>query len=274
MKTSDLINSEIKDFYSKISDEDRLTKGLGPLEFERNKELLSPYIKSSKKVIADVGGGTGVYSEWLAAAGHSVHLIDPVEKHIRKAKNRMTTSKHKFACHLGESQHLPFPDAIADLVIIHGPLYHLQSRRDRNNSIKEAKRILKKNGFITGWAINYSSYLFAGLLNGMIHNSDFLWMCKNHLTTGRHNPPSDSKERFLPEAYFHKPCELINEFEESGLREIELFAVEGIIWLDAHYFETRENPVKKKAMMDLLKFTERDKYLMSLSPHMMIVGRK
>ena len=54
-----LIDSEITDFYNQSSEESRLTVGLGPLEFERNKDLISRYLPDGKGVIADVGGGTG-----------------------------------------------------------------------------------------------------------------------------------------------------------------------------------------------------------------------
>ncbi|MDO1450839.1 class I SAM-dependent methyltransferase [Rhodocytophaga aerolata] len=274
MKPQNLINSEIEAFYCKVSDEDRYTKGLGPLELERNKTLIGRYIKSPKRVVIDVGGGTGIYSQWLADLGHQVHLVDPVAKHIRKAKSRMSEHKQKFTCYLGESKRLCFADNLADLVLVHGPLYHLQSGSERIKAIKEAKRVCKKNGVILAVAINYASYTLVGLLNGMIHQQGFYQMCRSHLLTGLHNPPQDNQALFLPQAFFHKPDELINEFKQVDLREIDLIAVEGMSWLDKDFFQNWENPVKKKALMSLLELTEKDPYLISLSPHMMIVGRK
>lgn len=274
MKNNTLIKPEINDFYSKISDEDRFLKGLGPLEFERNKALIQRYIRSSKSIIVDVGGGSGMYSEWLSGLGHEVHLVDPVQKHIKKAKQKAARMKRKFQCHLGEAKNLCFPENFADIVILHGPLYHLQSHYERSKSIKEAKRVCKNKGYIIGFAINYASYTLAGLLNGIIHHCEFFEMCKKHLSSGIHNPPEGNFQKFLPEAYFHKPPELIHEFEEAKLNDIELIAVEGMIWLDKNYYETRENSVRKKAIMNLLDMTEKDQSLVSLSPHMMIVGRK
>ena len=77
---SNLINPEIESFYAQTSEENRLDLGLGPLEFERNKELIQKYLPKKKGVIIDVGGGPGVYAEWLASLGYEVHLFDPVEK--------------------------------------------------------------------------------------------------------------------------------------------------------------------------------------------------
>jgi ubiquinone/menaquinone biosynthesis C-methylase UbiE len=274
MKSTSLISGEIDAFYSRISDEDRFTRGLGPLEFERNKELILRYLNVPDSVIVDVGGGTGIYSEWLSKSGHQVHLVDPVDNHIRKARSKASQLKKKFCCYKGASADLPFDDECAHLVILHGPLYHLQSREERIRSIKEAKRILRKNGTLLGWGINYSSYTLTGLLNGMIHNQEFQYMCRKQLSTGIHYPPAGLKDLFLPKAYFHKPSELRKEFEDAGLRETEVIAVEGIIWLDKNYFQTRENPVTKKAMMELLRFTEKDEWLMTLSPHIMAAGKK
>jgi ubiquinone/menaquinone biosynthesis C-methylase UbiE len=273
MAASKLINPEIDNFYAQTSEENRLELGLGPLELERNKDLIVRYLLKKKGVVIDVGGGPGIYSEWLAAMGHEVYLVDPVEKHIKQANKRSAKAKKPFKSILGESRKLEFPDNFADVVILHGPLYHLQLKEDRIKSIAEAKRVLKPNGIALGFAINHSASSIAGLLNGFIHHLALYEMCKEELTTGLHNPP-ENMPGILPSAYYHRPLQLKSEFEEAGLTYIDTYAVEGMIWLDKNYFETRGDAKKKDAMMELLKLTENDQALLSLSPHMMIAGRK
>nr|WP_199076695.1 class I SAM-dependent methyltransferase [Pedobacter sp. ASV19] len=274
MASSDLISKDIDQFYSKTSEENRLSLGLGPLEYERNTELIGRYLSTSgKDTVIDVGGGPGVYAEWLAQLGHMVYLVDPVAKHIKQAKLRASKLKKPFQCLLGESRNLAIPSGTADVVILHGPLYHLQSKQDRIISVKEALRVLKPGGTVLGFAINYTASTIAGLLNGMIHETSFYEMCKKELQTGIHNPPQNWPG-LLPEAYFHKPEELKNEFETGGFTALDIIAVEGMIWLDSKYFETRSTPAKKEAIMALLKMTERDPSILSMSPHMMIAGRK
>ncbi|HWW37770.1 class I SAM-dependent methyltransferase [Pedobacter sp.] len=274
MASSDLISKDIDQFYAKTSEENRLSLGLGPLEYERNTELIGRYLSTSgKDTIIDVGGGPGIYAEWLAQLGHMVYLIDPVAKHIKQAKLRASKLKKPFQCLLGESRNLDIPSGTADVVILHGPLYHLQSKQDRIISVKEALRVLKPGGTVLGFAINYTASTIAGLLNGMIHETSFYEMCKKELQTGIHNPPQNWPG-LLPEAYFHKPEELKNEFETGGFTALDMMAVEGMIWLDSKYFETRSTPAKKEAIMALLKMTERDPSILSMSPHMMIAGRK
>jgi ubiquinone/menaquinone biosynthesis C-methylase UbiE len=273
MTINNLVSIEIDQFYSGASEDKRLTYGLGPLEFERNQELIGRYLPAANSVIIDIGGGPGVYAEWLAGLGHNVQLIDPVSKHIQQAQKRAAKLKMPFKASLGEARNLDFADNSADLVILHGPLYHLQLRGDRIKALKEANRVLKSNGVLLGFAINHTVSTITGLLNGMIHDPQFYEMCRSELETGIHNPPANWPG-ILPEAFFHKPHELTDEVLEAGFTDTKLFAVEGMVWLDSKYFESRSDPQKKEAMMALLKSTEQNPELLSLSPHLMICGRK
>lgn len=273
MKNTSLINPDIESFYNQASEETRLQTGLGPLEFERNKELILRFLPKKKSVIADVGGGPGLYAEWLSDLNHNVCLIDPVLKHIEQARRRSAKLKRPFTVMLGEAKNIELPDAMADLVILHGPLYHLQSRKDRLKAIIEAKRILKKDGYVLGFAINHTASTITCLLNGWIHNPDFFNMCRGELLSGIHHPPANHSG-LLPSAYFHKPLELQEEFEEAGLTYCHLLAVEGCIWLDKQYFESRAIPSKKAVLSALLKMTEAENSLLAFSPHLMIAAKK
>jgi ubiquinone/menaquinone biosynthesis C-methylase UbiE len=273
MNNKQLISRDIELFYNKVSEETRLEKGMGVFEFERIKSLIEKYIPTTSSKIIDIGGGTGKYSEWLAKKGHQVHLVEPVSKHIRIAQNRNKKLKNKFSIHLGESRKLVFPNNFADLIILHGPLYHLQKREERDVAIREAKRVLKNNGIILGFAINYTASTLVGLLNGLIHKRTFFKMCKNELTTGVHNPPDDFPW-LLAEGYYHKPEQLKEEFTHQGLTYLNTYAVEGMAWLDKDYFANMLHGTKKKTLTELTKVTENDSYLLPFSPHMMIAAKK
>lgn len=273
MKSKQLISRNIEVFYNKASEETRLDKGMGIFEFERIKSLIEKYIPSSSSKIIDIGGGTGKYSEWLAKKGHQVHLVEPVSKHIKIAQKRANKLKNKFSVHLGESQSLDFQNNFVDLIILHGPLYHLQKKEDRELTIKEAKRVLKNDGIILGFAINYTASTLVGLLNGLIHKKTFFEMCKEELTTGVHNPPDDFPW-LLAEAYYHKPEQLKDEFINQELTYLNIYAVEGMAWLDKDYFANMLNDKKKNALIKLIQITQNDSYLLPFSPHMMIVVKK
>ena len=65
---------------------ERLLSSVGQLELVRTQELLSRYLPPPPAAIFDVGGGTGIYSFWLAQQGYEVHLIDAVLLHIEEAR--------------------------------------------------------------------------------------------------------------------------------------------------------------------------------------------
>ncbi len=273
MKNKALISKKLEDFYNKASEETRLEKGMGIFEFERIKALIQQHISKPNTTIIDVGGGTGKYSEWLSKEGHQVHLIEPVLKHIKLAEKRAKKLKNPFSIAIGKAQELPYKSGIADLVILHGPLYHLQDKTERINAILEAKRVLKKGGIILGFAINATASTVVGLMNGMIHANSFFEMCKTELTTGIHNAPKDFPF-LLADAFYHKPEQLKEEFFEQKLEFINLFAVEGMVWLDNTYFANMLDKKKSKTLKALQKLTENDEYLLPFSPHMMIAVRK
>ena len=189
------------------------------------------------------------------------------------AEHRANKLKNKFSVHLGESRKLEFPSDYADLIILHGPLYHLQQEKDRDLTICEAKRVLKNDGIILGFAINYTASTLVGLLNGLIHQKSFFEMCKEELTTGNHNPPDDFPW-LLAEAYYHKPEQLKNEFTKQDLTYLNTYAVEGMAWLDKEYFANMLDHKRQKTLLELIQVTENDSYLLPFSPHMMIAVQK
>jgi 2-polyprenyl-3-methyl-5-hydroxy-6-metoxy-1,4-benzoquinol methylase len=264
-KNKNLISKELENFYNKASEETRLEKGMGVFEFERIKELIEQHIQNPKSTIIDVGGGTGKYAEWLSNKAHKVHLLEPVLKHIKLAEKRAKKLKNPFSITIGKAQNLPYKNNSADLVILHGPLYHLQKRED--------KRDLKKGGIILGFAINYTASTLVGLMNGMIHANSFFEMCKEELTTGIHNTPKEFPF-LLTDAFYHKPEGLKEEFLEQDLKFINLFAVESLIWLDSEYFANMLDKKKSKTLKELQKLTQNDEYLLPFSPHMMIAVQK
>ncbi len=273
MKHKQLINRNIELFYTKASEETRLNKGMGVFEFERVKTLIEKYTQNSSSKIIDVGGGTGKYSEWLAKKGHQVHLVEPVSKHLKIAKKRANSLKNKYSVHLGESRELEFSNNYADLIILHGPLYHLQDENDRALTIQEAKRVVKNNGIILAFAINYTASTLVGLLNGLIHRKPFFDMCKKELTTGIHNPSEDFPW-LLAEAYYHKPEQLKAEFIDQKLTYLNTYAVEGMAWLDKDFFVNISNNKRKSTLLELIEITENDSSLLAFSPHIMIVTKK
>ena len=264
-----MIDPAITAFYTRHSEDSRLQIGLGPLEFERNKLLIGRYLQTNVLTVADVGGGTGHYAAWLCGLGHRVTLIDPVPQHIEQAKRKAKRNGNGFACLLGEARRLPLENASVDIVILHGPLYHLQERSDRLLALKEARRVLKPGGVMLGFAITHAASAVTALHSSMIHQPQIFSMCRSELLTGQHEPP-DGMPGILPHAYFHRPRMLVDEVDEAGFTVTGLYAVEGLAWMDGQFFQSWADPTKRTRLLELVGLTESDRELLCFSPHMMV----
>jgi hypothetical protein len=64
----------IEQYYAEFAEADRLTSGMGQLEFERTKRISQRFLPPPPAIVVDVGGGTGPYSFWLAELGYETHL--------------------------------------------------------------------------------------------------------------------------------------------------------------------------------------------------------
>jgi len=64
--------------YLRHVDEDRLEQGPFLLEALRTRELIQRYAPAAPATVVDIGGAAGAYALWLAEAGYTVHLLDPV----------------------------------------------------------------------------------------------------------------------------------------------------------------------------------------------------
>lgn len=262
-----LLDPAVADFYNQSNEDTRLQTGLGPLEFKRNKILITKYAAGKQLHVADIGGGTGHYSSWLSSLGHNVSLVDPVPRHIEKARRK----PGRFNCILGDARSLPFTSSSFDLVILHGPLYHLQDQDDRLLAIREARRILRPGGTVLGFAITHAASTLAALQTGMIHDPRVFQMCRLELLSGEHNPP-EGMNGMLTCAHFHNPAELQEEFTRSGFTVSGMHAVEGMAWLENNFFQSWNDSQRKQTLLDLVELTDRDRSLFCLSPHLMIAA--
>lgn len=159
-----------------------------------------------------------------------------------------------------------------------GPLYHLQSKEERLKVLNEAKRVLKKGGLLFSIGISkFSSTTWAlstyGNDNDLLDDDVYMNMIENELISGIHNRPKEYTG-FIEQSYFHTPLELKSEIESIGLRTIQSYAIEWIIWFTPHLNEKWEDEKSRERLLNILKHTENDNEIMGMSPHFMVVSRK
>lgn len=270
------MSDEIIQHYTEAHDEEiRLVDRIGPFEYERTKGLISRYLDRGKQIVVDVGGGTGAYALWLAEQGHEVHFIDLVPRHVdmvkEKARERALTLGSATVC---DARSLPFEDEFADLVLLMGPLYHLTDQDDRIKALRDGARVLKKGGRVLCTAISRFASMLAGFRFNRFDDPEFEAMVDRDLLDGQHrNPVAGSKH--LDTAFLHKPRELQQEIERSGLKCEKVVGIESPIAL----LRQVEDWVQQKGRMyELVKKyagqVEEEEDLLGASFHLLGIGKR
>lgn len=270
---------EILDFYNTGIETDRLHKGIGKIEFERTKEIISRYLPTQKQVIYDIGGGTGEYSRWLAQQGHEVHLLELAPQAVECAKELNKNLPNPiFNIEIADALLLNQPNESADIVLLMGPLYHLVKKNNRLKALDETRRVLKQNGILFAAAISrYSSSLWGlsvfGQENDYIDDNAFMNMIDRELADGHHIRPK-KYPRFIARSFFHLPEELRAEIKAANFKDEKILAIEGPIWIVPALEEKWKNESSRDKLLKISRKVETDENIMGMSPHLLAVARK
>lgn len=269
-------NSEVLKFYDSGAEINRLESGLGIIEFYRSKEIISKYLKDNL-TIYDIGGGIGMYSQWLAKLGHNVTLIELAPNAVEYAKAHMDKD-YPYNAETGDARFIIKPDSSADIVLLMGPLYHLQNEEDRLKALSEAMRVLKKGGLLFAAGISkFSSTTWALSVYGngcdFIDDDIYMNMLKTELSTGEHHRPHEYPF-IIANAYFHTIDKLRNEISKAGFSIKNSYAVEGCIWFTPKLDEKWNDGNSRNRLIEIIHATEHEDTLMGMSPHIMTVAEK
>jgi ubiquinone/menaquinone biosynthesis C-methylase UbiE len=261
-------------FYNSTGMEtDRLEQHVFQLEKIRSQEIIKRYLKP-QMAIADIGGAAGAYSFWLHDLGHTVYLLDAATFHIDYVKQIAEKQNKPLASiTLGDARHLPYADKMFDLVLLFGPLYHLQEKEDRVKAIAEVKRVLKPGGVLLAATITRYASLFDGFWQGFVDDPEFEKILQQDLNDGNHSNPVNHPMYFT-DAHFHTQKELEAEFTEAGFSNFKILAIEGFGWLVPDFIQRWNDEQARNKMLQFINQTESDPVMIGMSAHVMTVGIK
>lgn len=138
--------NELEKYYCKFNEDKRLLSRHGQVEFAVTIKYIHEVIGERKNLdIIDIGAGTGRYSVMLAGEGHNVTAVELVNKNVSqiKMKSDKVVAKQGNALDLKK-----FADESFDVALLFGPLYHLMSHEEKLQALMEAKRVVRKGGYI------------------------------------------------------------------------------------------------------------------------------
>lgn len=261
------LDAALERHYSLGKEKDRLNDA--PLEKDRTLRILKREMPPSPAVVLDIGGANGVYSFPLAQKGYEVHLIDSIPIHIEQAKEyaKNFSSVQLASYSIGDARKIKRENNSADVILLFGPLYHLVLAKDRLKALREAHRVLKKEGSLFITAISrFQSFIDKMHKRTIYSHTDLV---KQDLLTGLH--PSESCNMDI---YFHYPQELKEELRESGFNNVSLIGIEGPVWHRDLIQTLRQNSEGWEQLLDLLELIEEEETILGSSAHMMAIARK
>lgn len=266
------VSRPIVEFYASGKEAERLTRGIGPLEFLRTCEIIQGVLPDHPVSICDVGGAHGVYSFWLAGLGHQVHLLDLSPALMDAARNtaQREDTPELFSMQVGDARALPYVDTSIDVMLLQGPLYHLQDQEDRLQCIKEAERVLRPGGLLLAFGITHTASLMVGLHRGWFWNDDYLHMVNAEIITGAHHRPESWPGLFM-DAFFHHPDVMKTEVESGGFLIKETLGIEGPAWMTENHDERWKNPQDQERILSIARLVQQDPIL---SPHFVCIAQK
>jgi ubiquinone/menaquinone biosynthesis C-methylase UbiE len=262
-------------YYNAFSEQARLSGNWGQVEYLRTQTLIRRYLKSSPAVVLDIGGAAGRYACWLAKDGYEVHLVDPVPLHVQQAQEASDAQPETpvASCRVGDARQLDFDDAIADAVLLLGPLYHLVEAHDRLLCLSEAYRVLKSGGYVFVVGISRFASTIDGLVSGYFLDPVFREIMQRDLDDGQHRNPTDNPAYFT-DTFFHHPDELRSEVSHAGFDVASLLAIEGISYMMKDFDQNWEDPERRVFALQIIGEIEAEPSLIGASPHIMCIGRK
>ena len=164
----------LNEFYSHYDEDGRLSKKHGSVEFLTTMHYIGQYIKPGDRVL-EVGAGTGRYSHALARQGYAVDAVELIGHNIDVFQNN-TQPGENISITQGNALNLSaFSDNTYDITLLLGPLYHLYTKEDKRQALREAIRVTRPGGVIfTAYVISDGCLLDEGFLRGNINVAEYV----------------------------------------------------------------------------------------------------
>lgn len=208
--------NDLEKYYNKFNEDKRLLSRHGQVEFFVATEYIQKYINGRKNLkILDIGAGTGRYSAFFAEQGHSVTAVELVKKNVSQIKEKNANIVVK----QGNALNLKLEDNQFDITLLFGPMYHLQTKEQKVQALKEALRVTKKDGFVlVMYLMNDYAVITYAFKEGHLLES----LKNNKLDTNFQTQLSEE------DLYSYVRLDLINEINKQvPAKRIEIIGVDG-----------------------------------------------
>ena len=264
-----------KKYYASFDEREwsRLESAEGRIEFAVTKELLTPLLPTSGRVL-DIGGGPGRYALWLSSMGLNVSLADLSPNLLDIARRELPEDAVSEIAEADVRDLSRWSDDAFDATIALGPFYHLTSLDDREAAIGEIIRVTKPGGIIAVALMPRYGFLRRTLsIPDERHRMTDRAFVRKVLDLGVYE--NDVPGRFT-EGYgvlSESPGQM---FEQQGLVTVLTASTHGFAaGIEEAVDELRaSDPRAYQEVLHVLAETAQDPSLFGLTSHLIWIGRK
>ena len=139
----------LNEYYSRYDEEGRLLSRHGQVEYRTTMKYIRESLAGiDDPAILEVGAGTGRYSVTLAKEGLRVTAVELVGHNLQQLRAKLDGSEPIVTLQGNALDLSALPDESFDLTMLLGPMYHLYTREDKLQALREAVRVTKPKGKI------------------------------------------------------------------------------------------------------------------------------
>ncbi|HIR10248.1 MAG TPA: class I SAM-dependent methyltransferase [Candidatus Avoscillospira stercoripullorum] len=246
--------------YEIFHEDARLTHSqAAQVEFLTTVSYIEQYLHPGDRIL-DLGAGTGVYSFYFARKGYAVSALELTDANIRVFQSKLRP-EDPITLVQGNAMDLScYPDNSFDVVLLFGPLYHLQREEDKQRCLAEAKRVCKQDGTL----------FIAFISNDMVFLTELCYD-PNYFANGEYN-----KETFRLDDFpfvFHTVDAARRVLSEGGIHVLHEVASDGA----SELLEKQINAMDQENFQQYLRYhrylCEKPEFL-GMSNHLLFVGKK
>ena len=139
----------LEEYYNSFNEEERLLSRHGQVEYLTTMKYIHQYLAGmTGPEILEVGAGTGRYSVTLAREGYRVTAVELIARNLEILRSKLDGTEPITAMQGNALDLSALPDHAYDMTMLLGPMYHLYTREDKLQAMREAIRVTKPDGYI------------------------------------------------------------------------------------------------------------------------------
>lgn len=258
------MDNKVEYFYENEYDEEKRLSGKcdnrHTVEREVKKYIIESYLPQNGSIL-EIGAGTGLYCVYFAQKGYNVSACDLVPKHVKIIQEKSEKMKLNINACIANALEVPFENDYFDIVLLSGPVYHLQDKKDKQKAISEAVRCCRKGGIVV---IDYLSQIH-GFIQSAINNEEFLI----------NSSDEDINDLKCEDAIFSfdRPVNMREMLTNANLQNIKIYGTDSI----SRFIKKDLNWFGPSALEKWIKFIIRiseESSVIELSEHCLAIGQK